>query len=149
MGQELARIWPLLQREAHERLETSFQRFELSYDRTDPEDRIIDYWVALESLFLPDDDRELGRAASQRLAFFIEESGPERSAIYRNAKKSYGFRSDVVHGNAYDPAEVEELANLTEGYLRRALMICLETNSPPNCVSLDNEMMLSAKATDP
>jgi hypothetical protein len=152
MAQELEKIWPLLQHETHEKLETAFQRFELSYDRTDPEDRIIDYWVALESLFLPDDDRELARSASQRLAFFIEETGSDRLEIYRNSKKSYGFRSVVVHGNAYDPAEVELSANLIEGYLRRALVKFLRTNSPlsqPDCVGLDHEMMLSSKDTAP
>ena len=118
VAKDLKRIWPLLQRPLDAKLGAAFHRFELSHDRTDPEDRIIDYWVALESLFLPGDDRELGRAASQRLAFFIEGAGAQRLTTYRNAKKSYGFRSDVVHSNVYDPADVEDSANLVQDYLR-------------------------------
>jgi hypothetical protein len=141
MAKDLQRLWPLLVRTLDDKLAPAFHRFELSYERTDPEDRMIDYWVALESLFLPGSDRELGRAASQRLSFFIEGATAQRLAIYRTTKQSYGFRSDVVHSNAYDPADVEDSANHIADYLRRTLLKCLDANASPDTTALDQAMM--------
>lgn len=143
LATELQRLWPLLRAKPDSRLEPAFHRFELSYDRIDPEDRILDYWIAFESLFLSDGskDNQLKRAASQRLAYYIEAEGSKRLDVYRAAKKSYDFRSDIVHGNVYDPAEVEDSANEVSGYLRRTLLRCLASNKPPGNDVLDEDMM--------
>lgn len=144
-AQQLQRLWPLLQQNVNKKLVSALHRFELSYDRTNPEDRLIDYWVALEALFLQGNDRELSRAACQRLAFFIESTRSHRFRVYDDAKKSYGFRSSVVHGNRYDPAKVEVSVNFIAGYLRRALAKCLKMNAPPDKTALDKAMMGSTQ----
>ncbi len=65
--------------------------------------------------------------------------------MYDDAKDSYDLRSKVVHGQAYDPADVEDSANMIHEYLRQALLKCLESNSQPDLPALDTQMMFSPR----
>lgn len=143
LATELQQLWLPLRTKSDPWLAPALHRFELSYDRIDPEDRILDYWIAFETLFLRDgnNDNQLKRTASQRLAYFIEDEGAMRLDVYRAAKRSYDFRSDIVHGNVYDPADVEDSANVISSYLRRTLLRCLRANELPNGQTLDEAMM--------
>jgi hypothetical protein len=145
-ARDLASLWPVLLIPTHRTLEAAFHRFELSYERVDPEDRLIDHWVAMESLFT-ENEPQLSRSASQRLAYFIEPGHrPKRLKVYKDAKASYKLRSTIVHGDAvYDPADVAESTVQTEEYLREALLKCLRSSRPPDKTALDNEMMFKAK----
>jgi len=101
-------------------LRVALRRFNYAYERTRPEDRLIDHWVALEALFLPDISQELSFRASLRIAYYVAITADEREEVFRKMRLSYDTRSDVVHGQRLK-ANVREVASDTEEILRRAL----------------------------
>lgn len=110
------------------RFSLALRRFMDAYQKDSPADRLIDYWVALEVLLLPDGGGELWYRAATRLAFFIAEPG-DRPSIFALAKKSYQARSGVVHRSQ---SEIDaELLGATEELLRKALQCCLHRGGVP------------------
>src|SRR5205823_1673035 len=69
--------WPANERQVYE---VAQRRFAQTYERVHDEDRLIDAWIALEALFLPDQG-ELIYRAQMRIARFIGNDLPEREAI--------------------------------------------------------------------
>ena len=104
----------------HKRLPLALRRFNMAYERTRPDDKLIDYWVALEALFLPDISQELSFRASLRIAYYVAGTPDEREEVFRKMRLSYDTRSGVVHGQRLK-ADVSEVASDTEEILRRAL----------------------------
>jgi hypothetical protein len=101
-------------------LQLALRRFNYAYDRMRPDDKLIDYWIALETLFLPDERRqELSYRASLRVAWYVGQGPSEREEIFRQIRDSYDARSDIVHGK--EPKGVSKVAQFTEDVLRRAL----------------------------
>jgi hypothetical protein len=104
----------------HKQLSLALQRFNLAYERTRPEDKLIDYWVALEALFLPGISDELSFRASLRIAYYLTTSPDERQDIFDKMRLSYDTRSRIVHGEE-PKADAGQVASDTEEILRRAL----------------------------
>jgi hypothetical protein len=103
-----------------EHLRIPLRRFNYAYERTRPEDRLIDHWVALEALFLPGISDELSFRASLRIAYYLATSPDQRQDIFDKMRLSYKTRSEVVHGER-PKADVRQVASDTEEILRRAL----------------------------
>ena len=100
----------------------AFSRFDDAYWRAKPEDALIDVWIALESLFMPDaDPREATFRLALRIAYFLGRTSQERLDIDKDIRDSYKLRSDVVHGRSDNQPNLKALANKTAGYLRQAL----------------------------
>lgn len=120
-------------------IRTALNRFAYAYERARPEDKLVDHWIALESLFLGRDERlELSYKAALRMARFLGSSAGEREEIFRKIKKSYSVRSDIVHGKP-PPDDIAERAAFTEEQLRRALRQVVLAGSLPALDSLDVE----------
>ncbi len=62
-----------------------------------PSHRILALWACLESLF-GSDKGEITHKISERIAVFLEEKLEDKIALYDFLKKSYGTRSDLIHG---------------------------------------------------
>jgi len=75
------------------------RRFNLGYERSRVEDKLIDYMVGFEALLLPGVEGELGYRMSLRAAALLGEGPHDRAAVQRNVKKAYTLRSDIVHGS--------------------------------------------------
>jgi hypothetical protein len=60
--------------------------------------RYLLLWISLESLFGPEDTRELSYRLSQRIGFFLASDRREASSVFETARKGYNWRSKVVHG---------------------------------------------------
>jgi len=106
-------------------------RWNSAADRLTEEDRLIDYWVALESLFVPDTTQELRYRTALRIAAFLGENGLERKQIYEQMKESYDLRSEIVHGRIKKGKKKfapRELIKLSRSYLREALLKILESS---------------------
>jgi len=56
-------------------------RWNIAADRFTEEDELIDYWIALESLFVPDTVQELSYRTALRVAAFLGSNGAERKKI--------------------------------------------------------------------
>ena len=111
----------------------AIRRLSLSGTRASVEDRLIDYWVALEALFLRDMNQELSMRASQRIAVYLRDAGPGRAEVLDAMRLSYAWRSAVIHGvspkaeSKKDRLTLEQATERTEGYLRETLVRSLLT----------------------
>jgi hypothetical protein len=108
----------------------ALRRFDAAYGRISDEDRLIDYWIALEALFLPDRQDELSYMGSLRIARFLEQDRLARTATFELMRRSYRLRSQIVHGST--PGEIHEVAGETEQVLRRALRRMLLSGVAPS-----------------
>lgn len=72
-------------------------RFDLAYRNEDPEERLIDYMIALEALYTGD-IQELAYKLALRAAFFLGKTKEDRNNIFYFLKKAYAVRSQIVHG---------------------------------------------------
>lgn len=121
----LVALWPKLQRaQSDDLLNIARTRLADSYHRTRDEDRLIDYWIALESLFLP--KKNLAQQAffvSSALAHYVGTTVSERADIVNALVDSHGLRNAIVHGEsgARAPDKITELVRRTGEYLRMAL----------------------------
>jgi hypothetical protein len=125
-------------------LALALRRFNMSYDRPLPEDRLIDQMISSEALYLADmndDDRgEKQFRLALRASYFLE-VGAQRKNVYRDMKCAYNLRSDIVHGGTVSPPKVDgvqisigEFANKTEEYLRRTLIKFLDLSQQPGAL---------------
>jgi hypothetical protein len=78
----------------------------LAYERVLPEDRLIDYAIALEALLLRGDEhQELAYRLALRGSALLGETPDARVEIFSRLRTAYSIRSDVVHGGS-PPARV-------------------------------------------
>lgn len=115
--------------EGNARFSLALRRFMGAYDERSNDDKLIDYWIALESLLLPDGKQgELRFRGALRAAWFTAKP-EERDEVFHQVLRSYDARSDVVHGQAkpVTPGTVLE----TEERLRKTLRRCLELGRVP------------------
>lgn len=113
------------------RIGLAIARWNSAADRLTKEDKLIDYWIALESLFVPDITQELSYRTTLRIAAFLGSNGVERKQIYEQMKESYRLRSEIVHGSIRKGKKKvgsTELINLSGSYLRQALLKTLEAS---------------------
>ena len=151
LGRRVERALPtLLSRYATAKGDPAFdlahERFNSAYRRVHLPDRIIDYWVAFEALFLPETDLELAYRASMRIARFLGNSPTEREELVDTLKRSYRLRSLVAHGVGMNEKKVQkldplELTTRTHNLLRRALVRWLDPAVPHDATSLDRALL--------
>jgi hypothetical protein len=140
-ARQLVDIWPHLSvNYADRRLDLAFRRFETSYDRNSPDDQLLDYWIALEALFLKE-TQELAYRAGLRIARFIGLTKADREDIFKEIKRSYTCRSKVVHGEEYPEEAKRKLTLETAVVLRRALHACLPERKAPDISALDRRLL--------
>lgn len=83
-------------------LNTAINRLNFAYDNTRVEDRLIDYMIAFEALFLKgNEDQELNYRLALRTAVLLTESSGFREEIFKSMKTAYKLRSLVVHGKNF------------------------------------------------
>ena len=99
-----------LDRESFSFLELALRRFNQSYGRVGAEDRLIDYMIAFEALYLNDtgaqERGEMRFRLALRVAQFLRELNQQKS-LYREMRAAYNMRSSIVHGDVYDPPKVD------------------------------------------
>jgi len=86
--------------------------------------RYLLLWTALETLFGPEDGREVTYRISQRLAFFLSGERAEARKTFESSKKGYEWRCRVVHGmrlSKLKPELSERLMHESEGLIRDSL----------------------------
>jgi hypothetical protein len=86
--------------------------------------RYLLLWTALETLFGPEDGREITYRIAQRLAFFISVDRAEARKRFQMCKKGYEWRCRVVHGmrlRKLKPQESERLMHEVEYMIRTSI----------------------------
>jgi|AP95_1055475.scaffolds.fasta_scaffold05073_2 hypothetical protein len=83
------------------RLDLALRRFDFGYQRSMPEDKLIDYMIAFEALLLRKDERqELEYRLSLRGATLLGSNSVNRKVIFDELKAGYKERSNIVHGGS-------------------------------------------------
>lgn len=82
-------------------LSVAIRRFSQSNERESIEDKIIDFFICAEALFLSSGGNfqgELKYRLSHRAAMFIEDETEKQRIIFKFMQKAYDVRSKIVHG---------------------------------------------------
>lgn len=80
-------------------LSIAIQRFDFGIERVRIEDKLIDYMISFESLFLKEDEKlELKYKLANRVAILFGKDGNEARKIFNFINKAYILRSKIVHG---------------------------------------------------
>ena len=129
-------------------------RFNFSYERVAPEDKLIDYLIGFEALLLRRDERqELEYRLALRGAFLLGTDMEERKKIFFHLKTAYRERSNIVHGGSVKKVVSMGDSNIQFGefvyrvgeYLRAAirkfLKLCEEQNESLVIKSLDEKIV--------
>ena len=109
-------------------------RFNYGLERLRPEDKIVDFAVSLEALYLHDlEPRERGELRFRlclRAARFLRSDAPGRHQVFRDLRAAYDARSAIVHGAAQldlpkDESgrrlSPEQFALVVESYVRESI----------------------------
>lgn len=97
--------------------------------------RFLILWLVLESLFGPEDGREITFRISQRIALFLHDKrGEAAETLFGQMKSSYGWRSKLVHGL--------RLAKLTDDQSRALIVELEETVNAALVRILSSEMLV-------
>ncbi len=91
------------------RLAVALRRWSSGINKGENEDRLIDMWIALESLFAPDGGSEISYRISLRIAAFLGSTPDERKDVFDIIRHSYAWRSAVVHGSTANERTVNKL----------------------------------------
>ncbi|MBU6434628.1 MAG: hypothetical protein KJS98_15075, partial [Nitrospirae bacterium] len=94
--------------------------------------RFLLLWIAVECLFGPEDGREISFRLSQRAALFIETDRAQARELFAKVKKSYAWRSKIVHGMRMANLRGDEsgiLLDELEQLVRRSLSAVLANAS--------------------
>jgi hypothetical protein len=90
--------WPKYQAAMkNSRFHLACSRYSLSLERDTEEDRIIDHWIAMESLFTKQ-DAEIGSLAAAKMAILLGGNLRVRNTMRKAIKSHYAVRSALVHG---------------------------------------------------
>ncbi len=134
-------------------LSIASKRFSQAISRDNEEDKIIDFLICAEALFLNDIGNiqgELKYRLAQRAANFLEKNAEKRMAIFKFMKSIYDLRSQIVHGEAIKLPKKEdgtkyslkECCEVIEQYLRKALKkavnLAINPESPKYLVEWDS-----------
>ena len=122
-------IWDLVQ---------AIRQFGYALERPFNEDRLVDFIIACESLFLSDSPtrRDLSNRLAERVAYLLSnDAATGRTTIFHNIKQAYKFRNAVVHASSRtiqikdedgDPIELEQFLGIIQTYTHRALRLMVE-----------------------
>ena len=155
MQKEIVDIWNRIRAlAANTPIRLALRRWDIVSERFEETDALIDYWIALESLFVPGSTQELRYRASLRIAAFVGQTPEEREQVYKDLKDSYNLRSRIIHGNPPESRErLRPLIDKTRSYRRRALLSLLSSSDPfdPEEIETrllkDNRQAASARST--
>jgi hypothetical protein len=75
----------------------AMHRFSTSYSEEEYEDKIIDYFIAFESLFSVGNTRQKGNSVAIGASMLLGKDNAERAHIREDLERAYGVRNDIIH----------------------------------------------------
>jgi hypothetical protein len=107
------------------------RRFGVAQQRSFAEDRLVDLAIALEAIFMREDDpqRGTGSQIARKANEFLGGGPPERKVRTRQMLAAYRARSDIVHGRLPPEDEVKQAASSLEKVLGETLRGLLAATS--------------------
>lgn len=136
------------------RFSLALRRFNFGYERVRPEDRLIDYTIALEALLLKQNEQqELAYRFALRGARLLGDDETRRVEVHGLLRKTYQLRSEIAHGGQvqdrvrFDSNELQfnEFVGKVSEIVRAALkrfLIRIETMSEEQVITeLDDQIV--------
>jgi hypothetical protein len=120
---ELKKLFEKLKQVKNQSLKIASNRLGFGMERRLDEDKLLDYMIGLESLYLPDGNDELTFRLSLRVAFIINQETAKRKKTFKFMKKMYRLRSKIAHGKENELTK-EDISTI-EDILRNSLKIYL------------------------
>jgi len=132
-----------------QKLGLALRRYNLSFSVPEFEDKLIDYIIALEALFLSGASEKGFRLRIYMTNFLGNNSPSKRQEIWDYIKKAYELRSQVVHGTKPLPSEIsmkglnysvyrEDFVFKIEEYTRKAIKKYIEMKAKNKNFNLQN-----------
>jgi hypothetical protein len=116
--EELKSLWMVLSNIGDtNHIATALRRFNLAYEREKIDDAWVDYFIALESLFLKSggESFELTYRLSNRISKALGGATiPERKELKKKIEDWYRIRSKIVHGATFRPKELNQVDELSQ-----------------------------------
>ncbi|NGQ96338.1 hypothetical protein G3578_14325 [Brevibacillus sp. SYP-B805] len=101
----------------------AYSRYMLSLEKESWEDRLLDLWIALESLFVPDGKKgEIMYKLRYRIAYYFADSFAQRQRLADFIKHSYNHRSEIVHSGKMMGSELKKEVRTLRKLARAALI---------------------------
>jgi hypothetical protein len=126
----------------------ALRRFTSSYQRVSDEDRLIDYWVAFEALYAPDQTSELRFRVSLRIARLLGSTRDDRVSLFAAMRRSYDWRSHIVHGGGPPAGKKKrelgpfpQTVAATEDAFRRTLLLWTDPATRPTITEIDDQLL--------
>ena len=114
-------------------VDLALTRWSAAADRESDDDRLIDYWISLESLFTSADaTTEVTFRAALRIAAWLGGPPDRIQETFEDIQRSYDWRSAVVHAASNRRAHLEkkhplkDIAARTRDYVRDSLLKILD-----------------------
>ena len=118
---ELVKLFCFIRNEKDSRFGVANRRLTGGIERRNLEDKLIDYMVGLETLYLPDGTAELSFRLSLRVCFLLFADKNERKKAFIFLRELYNVRSQIVHGKPYKLTNEDVL--IIEDYLRKSIKL--------------------------
>lgn len=116
-------------KESKTSLGIALSRFTDGYERTKPEDKIIDYMIGLEALYLEGEATgEFGYKMAHKASTFLSNRKKRRKELFSKIKESYKLRSRIVHGGKYT-LQIDDVW-FAEDILRNSIRKFLQVPKP-------------------
>lgn len=132
----------------HDYLRIALKRFNLGLEEKDNENKVIDFFVAFEALYLRQ-NLELSYRLALRTATFLGATSQEKKEIFKFMRDAYILRSQIIHGKPpkirKQLVKLQDYVSKLENYLRRSIVKFLEIisdfkNQEKILISLDQEI---------
>lgn len=125
---EVQQLWPLVFHALNDQeLHVPIARFFDSYGRRERYDRHLDYWMALESLFVASESENVTQIVKASIPYYLCSSQNERNETRRLIGEAYDLRSRLIHGNAglfpWDGSQPYHMGKEVAGYSTRDHLI--------------------------
>lgn len=124
------------QRKIESNLELAMKKWDDAQSRDDLEDKLLDLWAALETLFIRDKNPEKQYRLVSRICAFLGTNKGERGEMFDVLKDSYNYRSCIVHGSPKELTKIRgdrmyqgKMIGRTNTCLRKALLMFLESGN--------------------
>jgi len=111
--------------QGHNYIQIALKRLNLGLEENNLEDKLIDYFVAFEALYLLE-TLELSYRLSLRTATLLGDTSEERNSIFKLMKDAYALRSNIVHGKkpkiGKKIVDLKDYVPKLENYLRQSII---------------------------
>jgi Apea-like HEPN len=140
------------------RLLLATQRLNYCFLRENEEDAILDATSALEVLLTPGDHSEITHKLATRLAALSRLEAQENApnTVFRNIKRVYGHRSNVIHGNIsklrksnriqISETEAVPSVKVATDYLRSTLRVLIQNPEFLEPSKIDEQLLLGSNS---